>query len=308
MRLEDLDLNLLVVFRQLFKERQVSAAAAALDLSQPAVSSALNRLRRTLGDELFVRTARGMLPTPFAESLEERIADSLLTISDALQQKQGFDPVTSQRNFTISFADLGEVYFLPKFMAALSRAAPRITITSKRHATDTLVEDMATGKVDMAVGALPSLTSNFFRRHLFPQRYVCAFRQGHPLDKPRITLAEFTAAEHVIVLAPGTGHNKMNEILQRAGVPRAAQLRLPFWVSVADILGTTDLVATAPEKFAERGAQHFGLKYVAHPVRIPKVDINLYWHKRYHRDPGNHWLRNYFYDMFAEPARPNAPA
>jgi len=307
-RLEDLDLNLLVVFRQLFKERQVSAAAAVLDLSQPAVSSALNRLRRTLGDELFVRTARGMLPTPFAESLEERIADSLLTISDALQQKHAFDPLSSTRNFTLSLADIGEVYFLPKFMAALSKAAPRLSITSMRHATETLADDMASGKVDLAVGALPRLTSNFFQRHLFPQRYVCLFRKGHPLDKPRVTLAEFAAAEHVIVLAPGTGHNRMNEILERAGVRRLVQLRVPFWVSVADILNTTDLVATAPEKFAERGAAYFGLKYVPHPVRMPKVDINLYWHKRYHRDPANQWLRNYFYDMFAEPAQSKAPA
>jgi DNA-binding transcriptional LysR family regulator len=298
--LKDIDLNLLIVFQQLFRERQVSAAAAALNLSQPAVSSALNRLRRTLGDELFVRTARGMLPTPFAESLEHSIADSLHSISDALRRQPAFDPLTSERNFTVSLADLGEVYFLPKFMAAVSRAAPHVSITSVRHAASNLPEDMATGKVDVAVGALPGLTTNIFQRRLFPQRYVCLFRAGHPLDKPRITPAEFAAAEHVIVLAPGTAHTGMNEILERAGARRLVRLRVPFWVSVADILSTTNLIATAPEKFAERGAALFGLKYVPHPVRMPRIQINLYWHKRYHRDPANQWLRNYFCDMFAE--------
>ncbi|MBI2319620.1 MAG: LysR family transcriptional regulator, partial [Betaproteobacteria bacterium] len=189
MRLKDVDLNLLVVFQQLFKDRQVSAAAVSLDLSQPAVSSALNRLRRILGDQLFVRTGHGMLPTPFAEELEEKIADALHAINGALNHQETFDPRTSTHNFTLSMADVGEVYFLPRFMAALAREAPHVTITSVRHASD-LPEDMATGKVDLAVGALPGLKTNFFQRRLFPQRYVCLFRKGHPLDKPRITPAE----------------------------------------------------------------------------------------------------------------------
>jgi DNA-binding transcriptional LysR family regulator len=300
MRVPGIDLNLLIVFQQVFKERQVSAAAAALGLSQPAVSSALNRLRRTLGDELFVRTTRGMLPTPFAESLKEGISGSLTTISEALHQQRAFDPLTSRRNFTISLADIGEVYLLPRYMAALSRVAPHVTITSVRHAVSSLPEDMASGKIDLAVGALPGFTGNFFQRQLFPQRYVCLFRKGHPLDKPRITPAEFAAAEHIVVVAPGTAHTRMNEILARAGVRRTVRLRVPFWVSVADILSTSNLVATAPERFAERGAAHFGLRYVPHPIRIPQVRINLYWHKRYHRDPANQWLRNHFCEMFAE--------
>lgn len=299
MRLKDIDLNLLVVFQQLYKDRQVSAAAISLDLSQPAVSSALNRLRRILGDQLFVRTGRGMLPTPFAEKLIEKIADALHTINGALNQQGAFDPLTATHNFTLSMADVGEVYFLPKFMAARSREAPHITITSVRHASD-LPEDMANGKVDLALGALPGLKTNFFQRRLFPQRYVCLFRKGHPLDKPKITPAEFAAAEHVIVIAPGTGHARMNEIMLRAGVRRIVPLRVPQWVSVADILPTTNLVATVPEKFAERGAAYFGLKYVPHPIKLPQVQINLYWHARYHREPANQWLRTYFFNMFSE--------
>lgn len=300
MRLKDIDLNLLVVFQQLFKDRRVSGAAASLGLSQPAVSSALNRLRRILGDELFVRTARGMLPTPYAKGLEEQTADALRTIQYALSHKGAFEPLTSTLTFTISMADIGEVYFLPRLMETLGRTAPQVTITSVRHAASNLTEDMATGKVDLAVGSLPGLRTNFFQRRLFPQRYVCMFRKGHPLDKPKITPAEFSAAEHVIVAAAGTGHNKMNEVLDRAGTRRAVHLRVPHFVAVADILHTTNLVATVPEKFAERGAAFFGLRYVTHPIKLPAIQINLYWHARFHRDPTNQWLRTLLFDMFAE--------
>ncbi|MDE2166973.1 MAG: LysR family transcriptional regulator [Alphaproteobacteria bacterium] len=299
MRLKNIDLNLLVVFEQLFKDRRVSAAAVSLDLSQPAVSSALNRLRRILGDELFVRTARGMLPTPFAEELENKIVDALHTINGALNHEGGFDPATSTHNFTISMADVGEVAFLPRFMAALARVAPHVTITSVRHANN-LVEDMATGRIQLAVGALPSLKTNFFRRRLFPQRYVCLFRQGHPLDQGKITAAEFASARHVVVIAPGTGHARMNRILGRAGVHRIVPLQVPHWVSVADILHATDLVATVPEMFAARGAAFFGLKYVFHPIKLPQIDINLYWHARFHKEPANRWLRHFLFQTIAE--------
>ncbi|OGA08234.1 MAG: LysR family transcriptional regulator [Betaproteobacteria bacterium RIFCSPLOWO2_02_FULL_65_20] len=300
MRLKDIDLNLLVVFQQLFKDRRVSAAAASLGLSQPAVSSALNRLRRMLGDELFVRTARGMLPTPYAKELEEQTADALRTIQHALNHKGDFEPLTSTRTFTISLADIGEVYFLPRLMETLGRTAPQVTIISVRHAASNLTEDMATAKVDLAVGSLPGLSTNFFQRRLFPQRYVCMYRKGHPLDKPRITPAEFSAAEHVIVAAAGTGHNKMNEVLDRAGARRAVHLRVPHFVAVADILHTTNLVATVPEHFAKRGVAFFGLRYVTHPIKLPAIQINLYWHARFHRDPANQWLRTLLFDMFAE--------
>jgi len=299
MRLKDIDLNLLVMFQQLFKDHRVSTAAASLGLSQPAVSSALNRLRRMLGDELFVRTARGMLPTPFAKELEKQTADALRTIQNALNKQGAFRPLTSTRTFTISLADIGEVSFLPRLMETLARTAPHVTIASVRHAASNLPEDMATGKVDLAVGSLPGLKTNFFQRRLFRQRYVCMFRKGHVLDKPRITPAEFSAAEHVIVAAAGTGHTRMNEILDRSGARRAVHLRVPHFVAVADILHTTNLVATVPEKFAQRGAAFFGLRYVTHPIKLPAIQINLYWHARFHRDPTNQWLRTLFFDMFA---------
>ncbi|OGA29890.1 MAG: LysR family transcriptional regulator [Betaproteobacteria bacterium RIFCSPLOWO2_02_FULL_65_24] len=299
MELKDVDLNLLVTFQQLFQERRVSAAAASLGLSQPAVSNALKRLRLLLGDELFVRSSRGMIPTPFAERLAGPTAQVLDTVYHLLNRQTSFEAQTSTRNFTVALADIGEVHFLPPLMEVLGRTAPRVTIGTVPNTAPTLREDMAAGKVDLAVGSLLGLKADFFQRRLFRERYVCMFRPGHPLDKAKVSAAEFAAAEHVVVMAPGTGHQKMNEILDRAGARGKIALRVPRLVAVADIVCTRDLLATVPEEFAQRGAAFFGLKYVAHPMKLPEIEINLYWHASYHRDAANQWLRALFIETFA---------
>jgi DNA-binding transcriptional LysR family regulator len=300
MELKDVNLNLLVVFNQLLQERRVSAAARSLDLSQPAVSNALKRMRRMLGDELFVRTARGMEPTPFAEQVAEPIAYALGTIHSTLNRRDSFDPLTSTRSFTIAMTDIGEVYFLPVLMKNLARVAPGVPLNTVRNTAIRLKDQMEAGKVDLAIGLIPDLKAGFFQRRLFRQRYVCLFRKGHPLDKPRISIADFAAAEHVVIVSEGTGHGKIDELIEDAGIQRAIKLRVPHFVAVADILQTTDLVATVTEKFAKRSATSFGLRYATHPVKLPEISINLFWHAKCHREPGNQWLRTPVFDTFAE--------
>src|SRR6476659_6162696 len=133
MDLKDIDLNLLVVFQQLFTERRVSVVADNLGLTQPAISNALNRLRKMLGDELFLRTSRGMEPTPYASQLAEPIAYALTTIHDTLSRKVEFDPASSTRKFTIAMTDIGEIHFLPKLMSKLSDIAPGVTVSTVRN-------------------------------------------------------------------------------------------------------------------------------------------------------------------------------
>lgn len=124
MDLRDLDLNLLLVFNELAAKRRVNAVAHALGITQPAVSNALRRLRRRLGDELFLRTPQGMAPTPFAERLVGPVADALRTLQGALDQRTAFDPATSTRTFVLAMTDIGEIYFLPPLMERLARVAP----------------------------------------------------------------------------------------------------------------------------------------------------------------------------------------
>ncbi|MGO4303312.1 LysR family transcriptional regulator [Cupriavidus sp. RAF12] len=300
MDVQDVDLNLLVVFEHLLRLRTVSGTAKALKVSQPAVSNALARLRRTFGDELFVRSAKGMLPTPFAQELAEPVAYALDALQSALNRKVSFDPLTSARSFQLAMSDIGEVHFIPKLMSVLRERAPKVSVGTVRNAAVDLAEEMSQGKIDLAVGHFPELTSEFFQRRLFRQRYVCMFRPGHALDKRTVRIKDFEQADHVVVTAAGTGHARVDEILAKRGVQRNIRLRVPHFVALADIVQSTDLVATVTEKFAQRSAASFGLKYIRHPVELPDIQINLFWHSRYHRDPASQWLRSLIFELFSE--------
>lgn len=301
MDLNDLDLNLLRVFHQLMIQRRVSSVAESLHMSQPAVSGALKRLREALGDELFLRTARGMQPTALAEQLADPVASAIETLRGALSRPARFEPATARRDFVLSLTDIGEIYFLPPLLARLDQRAPGISLSTARNSVGDLKEEMESGRVDAAIGLLPQLKGRFFRQRLFRQPYVLAMRRGHPLlqRRRRITEADFGSAEHVVVLAAGTGHGQVDRHLERRRITRRVRLKVPHFVGVGHILQSTDLVATLPERMAQRIAEPFGLEYLPHPVKLPEAAIDLFWHARMQRDAGHQWLRRQIVELFA---------
>lgn len=305
MDLNDLDLNLLRVFHQLMLERRVSAAADSLGMSQPAVSGALKRLRELLDDDLFLRTGRGMQPTPLSEQLAEPVAAALATLRAALSRPAHFDPATAQRHFQLSLTDIGEIYFLPPLLARLNEVAPGIGITTVRNTHGSLKEQMESGRVDLAIGLLPQLQGNFFRQRLFRQPYVLALRKDHPLARRKsLGVEDFRASEHVVVVASGTGHGEVDRVLERKKVLRKVRLSVPHFVAVGHILEATDLVATLPERLAQRLTKPFGLRILPHPVKLPDAAIDLFWHAAMHRDPAHQWLRRTLFELFADRATP----
>lgn len=300
MELSDIDLNQLVLFHHLMVERRVSKVAENLNLTQPAVSNSLAKLRRLFGDELFLRTASGMIPTPFAEQLAEPVGYALAMIHSGLNQQSDFDPAKLNRPVTIGMTDIGEIVFLPALVERLAREAPGATLNTVRNTAVNLRDDMESGKVDLAIGLLPQLKAGFFQRRLFRQRYVCIFRQGHVLDRKRLSLAELQSAQHLVIVSAGTGHGQVDELLRRAGVERTTRLTIPHFVSVGHILQRTDLIATVPDKLADRLAEPFGLTHRPHPVALPEISINAFWHAKVHRSPANQWLRSVVFDLFGE--------
>jgi len=298
MELADVDLNHLVLFQHLMVERRVSRVAETMGLTQPAVSNTLAKLRRQFGDELFVRTPAGMMPTPFAEQLAEPIGYALGMIHSGLNQHRAFDPGTVKRAITLGMTDIGEIVFLPALVERLRREAPGISLSTVRNSATNLRDDMQAGKVDLAIGPLPQLKAGFFQRRLFRQRYVCLFRRGHPIDRKRLTLADFKAAEHLSVVSAGTGHGKVDELIRRAGVERTVRLTIPHFVGVGHILQRTDLVATVTERLADSLAEPFGLAYRPHPVELPEIAINVFWHAKVHRSPAHQWLRTVVFELF----------
>jgi DNA-binding transcriptional LysR family regulator len=114
----------------------------------------------------------------------------------------------------------------------------------------------------------------------------------------KISLREFSAAEHLVVIAAGTGHGKADELIEHAGVARNVKLRVAHFIAVGHLLRDSDLVATLPERLAASVAEPFGLAYVGHPAKLPEISIDLFWHARYHRDPANRWLRTLISRLF----------
>ncbi|MCK9513648.1 MAG: LysR family transcriptional regulator [Pigmentiphaga sp.] len=300
MDLKDIDLNLLLVFDELRRHRRVSATAAALGLSQPGVSNALNRLRRLLGDELFLRTPRGMSPTPYAENIAEPIAEALATLRQTLAARAHFDPAQSEAVFTLALTDVGEIYFLPELMQHLGREAPGVTLDTRRSTDTDLKIDMERGHVDLALGFLPNLRAGFMQRRLFQQSYVCLFRQNLPEAQRPHDLARFEAAEHVQVTAVGTGHSLIDDALRRSGAERRVRLRVPHFMALAQVLQATAMLAVVPERFAGKVCGPFGLASAPCPVPLPHSAIHAIWHAQKQRDPASRWLRQQVFTLFAE--------
>jgi DNA-binding transcriptional LysR family regulator len=301
MNLNDLDLNLLRVFNQLMIERRVSSVADSLGVSQPAVSNALKRLRGLLGDELFLRTAQGMQPTPLADQIAEPIAYAIDSIRAAMNQQVQFEPASAQRNFVLGLIDLGEMFFLPPLLVQLCRQAPGVSITTIRSNNVSLKEDMEAGRVDVAMGLLPQLQGSFFRQRLFRQRFVLAFRKGHSLASKRsISQADFLACEHAVVVSPGTGHGEVDRLMERKGMARKIRVTVPHFNAIGNILEATDLVATVPHRLAEMLEKPFNVMHVSHPLTLAEVSIDIFWHARLHRDPANQWLRRMIFNLFSE--------
>ena len=299
MDLHRIDLNLLVLFNHLIHERRVTKVAEVLGVTQPTVSNSLARLRKLLGDELFTPTRTGLVPTQLAEQLAGPVAQALGIIQESLAQQSHFEPRKIRRSMTIGMTDIGEIVFLPKLVERIRHEAPGVSLSTIRNVATTLREGMESGAVDLAIGLLPQLKTGFYQRQLFSQRYVCLFRKGHPLDKKTLSLADFKGAEHLVVVSAGTGHGKVDELIERAGIERTVRLTVPNYVGVGHILHGTNLCATVPERLARHLCETNDLVYRKHPVRLPEVAISVLWHAKVHRSPAHQWLRNIIFDLFA---------
>jgi DNA-binding transcriptional LysR family regulator len=294
---EALDLNLLRVFDAVLQERAVTAAAARLDLTQPAVSNALARLRRLLADPLFVRTASGMEATPFARGIAEPVRQALALIETALAHGAGFDPATATRAFRFYMSDVGQVEFLPPLVERVQRIAPGVRLEAVAVDLEDIAAALGSGVLDVAVGFLPALGAPVARRALFRDPYLCLMRADHPIQ--RLTKKTFLEASHALVTYRAGGHRVIEEALERAGVGRRIALRVPHFTVVPMVLERTDLILTLPARVARVYERIGGFKSLPPPIPIPQAEVAVYWHERFAADPGNGWLRQQLVELLS---------
>jgi DNA-binding transcriptional LysR family regulator len=300
MDITNLDLNLLRAFDAIATEGSVTVAGERIGLSQPAMSSALARLRQLFGDPLFVRTPRGMRPTPFAQQLAQPVREALRLIQGALQQHAGFDPRSSGNTFRFYMSDIGEMVFLPGLLERVKRDAPGVKIEVLRIPTKDIHAALEAGEIDLALGFLPGLTSGMRAQPFFREHYVCMLRADHPVIGATISAKQFREAAHVLVSYAGTGHQVIEETYVAEGLNARIAARVPEFLVVPMILARTDLIVTVPSRVAAVFAQLGNFKVLKLPLRMPSFEVRLHWHERFHQDPANRWLREVMTELYLE--------
>jgi len=300
MNMTDLDLNLLRAFDAIATEGSVTVAGERIGLSQPAMSNALARLRQLFDDPLFVRTPRGMRPTPFAQQLAQPVREALRLIQTALRQHAGFDPRSSGNTFRFYMSDIGEMVFLPGLLERVKRDAPGVKIEVVRIPIKDVHTALEAGELDLAVGFLPGLTTGMRQQPLFREHYVCMLRADHPVIGAEISAKQFREAAHVLVSYVGTGHQVIEETFIAEGLNERIAVRVPHFLVVPMILARTDLIVAVPSRVAAVFAQLGNFKVLKLPLRMPSFEVRLHWHERFHQDPANRWLRQLMAELYAE--------
>ena len=294
-----MDMKLLSVFDEIYKTRSVSRAGENLGLAQTSVSLALGRLRRAFNDQLFVRTSEGMLPTPRAAALVPQLRQALELLQSATRQQAEFDPASSSRAFRLAMTDISHLEFLPALMNKLGNIAPKVRVEVLRITADT-ARLLEAGDADLAIGYMPELDAGFYQQKLFRDGFACVVRRTHPRIGDNLTMTRFKTERHVIITAPGTGNEIVEQELKRQGAQRNVALSLPTLPGVGNLLAHTDLIATDPYRIAQTLVKIAQVKAIASPYRLPEFAIKQHWHERYQQDPANRWLRSTLAELFLE--------
>ncbi|HWP43002.1 MAG TPA: LysR family transcriptional regulator [Blastocatellia bacterium] len=297
MNIRSFDLNLLLAFESLMIERNVTRAARRSGLSQPAMSNALARLRRTLDDPLLVRTPEGMKPTPVAQSLMAPVRAALDGLRAALEERPVFDAAASRRTFHVLANDYAEIALLAPMIKELHASADGVTLRIDRPRS--LFQPPAPSSLadtyDLAIGFFPdalSLEASLRSELLWEESNVCIARSGHPSIRGKLSLRQYAAAHHVAVFYKSEGPGVIDSLLQQKGYSRRSVVFVPHFASVAYMVSASDLIATVPERLAREFSKVLKLQVLPAPVAIPPFRLMMLWHERSHTDPAHAWLRN----------------
>ena len=287
MKLSQVDLNLFVVFDAIYAEQNLTRAAEILHITQPAVSNALNRLRETLGDPLFVRTARGMRPTPVAHTLVEPIRAALRQLDVCLQQQDRFVAEEAHRTFRLNAGDLAEQLLLPGLVSHLERCGPQLRLEVRFIDRQSVPLELAAGNLDISLDSRMLNHPELNSIRLLQEDYVCALRRDHPLAKTPLTLASYLSLKHIHVSSRARGPGQVDVALRALGNKRDIGLRLQHYVAAPAVIAATDYALSLPRRIAA----HWDAVLLPLPFPTEAFDLHLYWHKSADHDPANRWLR-----------------
>jgi len=295
------DLNLLRVLLAVHEEGNVTAAAKALGISQPAASAALGRLRRSLDDPLFVRSGSSMTATARALGIIEKTREVIGIIDRDILAAPIFDPRSSTTEFVICLSQIGELLFLPRLYEVMRREAPNCRIRTIHLSPQDLSDQLRDGLVDIAIGYFPDLAaSNVFQQRLYGHDLVCLLRRGHPATTEALTMDVFLSLEHLQVRDGSRSQEMFEKFLAENKIKRKIKLQTSHYMSVGAILECSDLAVVVPRIMSQMYSELWAVSLVELPASFPSYDVKQYWHARTHKNPHHVWLRHQVRQLFAE--------
>lgn len=288
--LRQLDLNLLLVFDALMQEQNLSRAAERLHMSQPAVSNALARLRTQLGEPLFRRTAKGMLPTPQALQLYTPVRQALHLLQLGLGPQAAFDGAAEHR-FRLCMNDYAQAQLLPPLLTLLRASAPGVVLSVQSDEAGSIPTRLATGDLDLAIDYLPFDDPDLCYQPFQEEELVVIARAGHPAFAGGLSVESYQGSQHVSVLPRGGRGSPLEIVLGSAKVRRQVQLYVPHYLPIPALVAGSDLLGTVPRRLAEQFAKVYALAIAPLPLALPPIQVSLIWHRQQDAAPGLAWLR-----------------
>ena len=289
--LSQLDLNLLRVFDAVARERHVTRAAERLNLSQPAVSNALARLRVALGDELFLRRPGGVELTALATALSGPIAEALDRLAETLSVRAPFDPATARRVFSVAMSEYAEAALVPRVLERMHREAPHCLL-AVCHADRTNAEPLLErGDAQLAIAVLGEPSALYTRVRMLPEAFMTMMRADHPLAEGELTLERFVSVPHLLHSPNGSRDGALDEVLREKGTPRRLGAVVAHLSAVPQILARTDMIMTLSARLATQLAEVHRLVLREPPIKVEHTRLSMVFHRRFEADPGHAWLR-----------------
>jgi len=289
-KLSAIDLNLLVVFDAVMQERNVTRAGQRLGLSQPAMSHALTRLRYMLKDDLFIRSPKGMLPTPRAEELALPVRSALDGLQHSLEPNQ-FIPSKATRNFRLAVDNYSAVVLVGPLAGRITKIAPGVALEFRPSGTLNVLDLLDRGELDLAIGPFPEQGERFSRLSLLQDDFVVVLRKGHPATVTReLSIEQFAALSHLAISSVAYATDFIDQALARRRLTRRIQLRAPF-LSAVRILVASDMVSVLQRRVAEELVRYRPLVIRPLPHSSPTLETAMIWPRWLDNQPAHRWLR-----------------
>lgn len=301
MNINKIDLNLLIYLDVLLRECNVTRSANKLNITQPAMSNGLKRLRDLLSDPLLVRTSEGMKPTEKALRLQPIVRKVLLELEEALQPEADFNEKTSTRVFRIMASDYATSTVIPSLLNRLREHAPGVTLDIMTP-SDVTFHDVEAGKIDMAINRFEELPQSFHQKNVWQDSFVCVMSSKNPL-RNNLDLEAYLGSQHIWVSKTGFGIGVgmdptdvqklgwVDESLQALGKTRSIRVFTRSYHTAMHLSLEQDLIATLPRKVAMVNRNNPDLVIVEPPFHIPDIELKMIWSPLLHHDASHIWFR-----------------